>query len=296
MEITRPPTTWRWPWSRFPWRHCWSCTAWRDRAREEKLAVREMEARQPMAPESGSGEHAAPWLSFRIEYGTHLHRAETGSELTRPAEASLSGPLAVLVGPSGAGKTSLLRSIAGLLKPRRGFVTVAGTTVWDSERGIWLRPAERGCGLGTQRPALFPAMTARDNIAFGLHALPREMREQRVQEMAALFRIEPLLSRRPSQLSGGEQQRVAVARTLAPYPRVLLLDEPFAGLNLELKDAILTDLENWLAAAGTPVLYVTHDVAEAWRMGSRAGAEVLRMEEARVAAQGPAAQVLAAER
>src|ERR1700739_1674707 len=128
MAITPPLTTWRWPWSRFPSPHCWWCIAWRDRAREEKQAVREMEARQPMAPESGSGEHAAPWLSFRIEHGTHLHRVETGGELTLTAEASLSGPLAVLVGPSGAGKTSLLRSIAGLLKPRRGFVTVAGTT------------------------------------------------------------------------------------------------------------------------------------------------------------------------
>jgi molybdate transport system ATP-binding protein len=114
--------------------------------------------------------------------------------------------------------------------------------------------------------------------------------------MAALFRIESLLSRRPSQLSGGEQQRVSLARTLAPYPRVLLLDEPFAGLHLNLKDAILTDLENWLAAASTPVLYVTHDVAEAWRVGSRPGAEVLRMDDGRIVNQGSAAVVLGAER
>ena len=259
--------------------------------------MREMEARQPMAPKSGSGERAAPWLSFRIEHGTHLHKPRPTSEgLTLTAEASLSGPLAVLVGPSGAGKTSLLRSIAGLLRPRRGFVTVAGTTVWDSDQGIWLRPAQRGCGLVTQRPALFPAMTARDNIAFGLQALSREERERRVGEMAALFRLEPLLSRRPSRLSGGEQQRVAVARTLAPYPRVLLLDEPFAGLNLDLKDAVLTDLEIWLTETRTPVLYVTHDVAEAWRLGTRPGAEVLRIENGSIVSQGPAATVLASER
>jgi ABC-type sulfate/molybdate transport systems ATPase subunit len=168
--------------------------------------------------------------------------------------------------------------------------------VWDSERGVWLRPAERGCGLVMQRPALFPAMTAGENIAFGLGALGRDEREHRVQEMAALFRIEVLLSRRPGQLSGGEQQRVAVARTLAPRPRVLLLDEPFAGLNLDLKNTILTDLESWLARTGTPALYVTHDVAEAWRMGSRPGAEVLRMENGRIVAQGRTAEVLAAER
>jgi ABC-type sulfate/molybdate transport systems ATPase subunit len=250
---------------------------------------------QPISDETGAATPAEPWLAFSIHHGAHREARGQQSGLTLAAEASLHGSLAVLVGPSGAGKTSLLRSVAGLMRPQLGYVTIAGTTVWESGR-LWLRPAERGCGLVTQRPALFPAMTAADNIAFGLHALPREERERRVQEMATLFRIEPLLSRRPSQLSGGEQQRVAVARTLAPYPRVLLLDEPFAGLHLDLKDAILTDLENWLAAARTPVLYVTHDVAEAWRVGSRPGAEVLRMDEGRIVSQGSAMAVLAAER
>ena len=147
-----------------------------------------------------------------------------------------------------------------------------------------------------QWSALFLAMMVRENIAFKLHTLSHKKREQRVREMAALFRLEPLLSRRPSELSGGEQQRVAVARTLAPHPRVLLLDEPFAGLNLDLKDAVLTDLESWLTETRTPVLYVTHDVAEAWRLGTRAGAEVLRIEDGRIVSQGAAAVVLAAER
>lgn len=260
--------------------------------------MREMEMPRPVAPGTYVGASADPWLAFAVHHGARTHRPEAPKEsgLKLAAEATLRGPFAVLVGPSGAGKTSLLRSIAGLMRPYRGYVSLAGTIVWDSTRSLWLRPAERGCGLVMQRPALFPAMTARDNIAFGLHTLSREAREQRVQEMAALFRIEPLLARRPSQLSGGEQQRLAVARTLAPRPRVLLLDEPFAGLNLALKDAILTDLENWLAAARTPVLYVTHDVAEAWRAGSRAGAEVLRMEDGCIVEQGPATQVLAAER
>jgi ABC-type molybdate transport system ATPase subunit len=114
--------------------------------------------------------------------------------------------------------------------------------------------------------------------------------------MATLFRIEALLSRRPAQLSGGEQQRVAVARTLAPKPRVLLLDEPFAGLNFDLKNAILADLDSWLIRTETPALYVTHDVAEAWRLGSRPRAEVLRMESGRIVAQGRATDVLVADR
>jgi ABC-type sulfate/molybdate transport systems ATPase subunit len=263
--------------------------------------VREVAGPQT-GPESGVAQQTAPWLAFSIHHGAHLHPAgdrtaeERKSGLSLAVEASLSGSLAVLVGPSGAGKSSLLRSIAGLMRPRHGYVTVAGKTVCDSARHIWLRPAERGCGLVMQRSALFPAMTARENIAFGLHALSREEREQRVREMAALFRLDPLLSRKPSQLSGGEQQRVAVARTLAPHPRVLLLDEPFAGLNLDLKDAVLTDLESWLTETRTPVLYVTHDVAEAWRLGTRAGAEVLRIEDGRIVSQGAAAVVLAAER
>jgi molybdate transport system ATP-binding protein len=250
--------------------------------------VGEVETRPATARTSNTRAPATPWLKFTIHH--------TANQLTLAAEAALSGSLAVLVGPSGAGKTSLLRSIAGLMQPQRGSVTVAGTHVWDSERGIWLQPANRGCGLAMQRPALFPALTVRENIAFGLTSLLPEDRAHRVQEMASLFRIEALLLRRPAQLSGGEQQRVAVARTLAPRPRVLLLDEPFAGLNLDLKSAILTDLEIWLARTGTPALYVTHDVAEAWRLGSRPDAEVLRMENGRIVAQGPAADVLASER
>jgi ABC-type sulfate/molybdate transport systems ATPase subunit len=263
--------------------------------------VRETEVHSQTASENEVREQT-PWLAFAVYHGARgdrdskPHENLHGGGPMLAAEASLHGSVAVLVGPSGAGKTSLLRSITGLMHPQRGYVTVAGTTVWDSGRGVRLPPARRGCGLVTQRPALFPAMTARDNIAFGLHALPREDRERRVEEMTALFRLESVLSRRPAQLSGGEQQRVAVARTLAPHPRVLLLDEPFAGLNLTLKDAILRDLEGWLRATRTPVFYVTHDVAEAWRLGSRPDAEVLRIEEGRIVRQGPAAVVLAADR
>jgi ABC-type sulfate/molybdate transport systems ATPase subunit len=255
-----------------------------------------MEVRSQTEPENDEREQT-PWLAFAIHHGGNLDEKERfGHGPTLAAEASLHGSVAVLVGPSGAGKTSLLRSIAGLMRPQRGYVTVGGTTVWDSARRVDFPPSRRGCGLVTQRPALFPAMSARANIAFGLHVLPREQRERRVQEVATLFRLESLLSRRPAQLSGGEQQRVAVARTLAPHPRVLLLDEPFSGLNLVLKDAILRDLEGWLTATRTPVVYVTHDVAEAWRLGSRPNAEVLRIEDGRIVRQGPAAVVLAADR
>ncbi|HEX6771098.1 MAG TPA: ATP-binding cassette domain-containing protein [Acidobacteriaceae bacterium] len=251
----------------------------------------ELEKATASAQSSVAQQGATPWLEFAVH-----HRSNETGGLTLAAEAALRRSLAVLVGPSGAGKTSLLRSIAGLLKPDRGQIRVLGKTVWDSADGMWIRPRDRHCGLVTQRPALFPALTVAENIAFGLHDLPREERKRRVEEMAALFRLDALLDRRPPRLSGGEQQRAAVARTLAPRPRVLLLDEPFAGLNLELKDTILTDLEHWLKVSETPVMYVTHDVAEAWRMGSGQRAEVLRIEAGRIVQQGAAAEVLAEDR
>lgn len=240
-------------------------------------------------------EQKTPWLDFSI-------RCSVGS-LHFAAEAKLRGSQAVLVGPSGAGKTTLLRILAGLLRPgngrghaAEGTITLAGRTVWKSEIGRWLPPLARGCGMVMQRASLFPGLSVRDNIAFGLRDQSRAERERRIEEMSTLFRVQPLLTRKPSQLSGGEQQRVALARTLAPRPHVLLLDEPFGGLNLALKDAILADLDLWLTATNTPALYVTHDVAEGWRLGHQPGAEVLRIEAGRIVAQGPAASVLAEER
>jgi molybdate transport system ATP-binding protein len=229
-----------------------------------------------------------PWLHAMVH-----HRQ--GSQLLA-VEIALCAPLTVLVGASGSGKTSLLRAISGLLRPQRGRITLGDFTVWDSHTHVWLPPGRRGCGMVMQRPALFPAMTAGENIAFGLHALPAPVRRQRLDEMVSLFRLENFVHRHATALSGGEQQRVALARAIAPHPRVLLLDEPFAGLNPDLKAEILTGLETWLTHRQTPVLHVTHDVAEAWRLCARSETEVLRMEAGRIVAQGAAAAVLATDR
>ncbi len=229
-----------------------------------------------------------PWLQLMV------HHQQGGMRIA--AEAVLRSGFNVLVGASGAGKTTLLRAIAGLLRPERGRIVLGDTAVWDSSTRIWLPPGRRGCGMVMQRPALFPSMTALENIGFGLASLPSAERSRRVEEMITLFRLQAFANRHPSGLSGGEQQRVALARALAPEPQVLLLDEPFAGLNQELKETILTDLEALLTSRATPILHVTHDVAEAWRLASRNRADVLRMEAGRIVAHGPAETVLAADR
>lgn len=205
---------------------------------------------------------------------------------------SLNAPWTVLFGPSGAGKSTILRVLSGLLHPASGTVTLQDCTLLNTGQKLSVPAGKRGIGFVTQQPALFLHKTVRGNIAFGLHSLDRSRREHRIQEMLKLFRIEDLPDRMPRELSGGQLQRVALARSLAPGPKLLLLDEPFSGLDAELKESILAELTAWLAARGVPALYVSHDLAEAYRTG----AEVIVIENGRIETQGPVHQVLAPRR
>jgi ABC-type sulfate/molybdate transport systems ATPase subunit len=208
----------------------------------------------------------------------------------------LTAPWTVLFGPSGAGKTSLLRMIGGLKEPlhqaKKGEVVFRGRTFVDLQRGVWIPPAERRLGFVTQRPALFPHLDVAANVGFGLHGLSRHASHERISAMLRLFAIEPLAARKPAALSGGEKQRVALARALAPEPQMLLLDEPFTGLDAALKESILGDLTGWLRQRNIPALYVSHDVAEAFQTG----ADVIVLRDGRVQAQGAPNVVLAGER
>jgi ABC-type sulfate/molybdate transport systems ATPase subunit len=208
------------------------------------------------------------------------------------AHFHLSAPWTVLFGPSGAGKSTVLRVLAGLVAPSEGRILMGNRVLLDTRSGLTVAPGHRGIGFLTQQPALFPHMSVRRNIAFGLHQLAREEREQRLKEMLALFRIGPLAERMPSELSGGEYQRAALARSLAPRPELLLLDEPFSGLDAELKASILDDLSAWLRKSHTPLLYVSHDLVEAYQTN----AEVIVLENGRIETQGPVHEVLAPKR
>jgi molybdate transport system ATP-binding protein len=213
-------------------------------------------------------------------------------ELALRVTCALAAPWTVLFGPSGAGKTSLLRIIGGLIRPDRGRVLLHGRTVVDTAGGAWVSPAQRAIGFVTQRPTLFPNMNVTANVAFGIAALSRRSSDERVAQMLELFHGGHLARRMPADLSGGEKQRVALARALAPEPRLLLLDEPFTGLDADLKGSIMEQLTAWLAQREVPALYVSHDVAEAFQTA----ADVMVIDHGQIRAHGPAKVVLASQR
>jgi iron(III) transport system ATP-binding protein len=175
--------------------------------------------------------------------------------------------LIALVGPSGCGKSTLLRLSAGLAGINDGTVTIAGEVVDDGTRRV--EPEERRTGLVFQEHALFPHLTVADNIGFGVRQVPRRERAARVDHWLALIDLRGHGDRYPHELSGGERQRVALARALAAEPRLVLLDEPFASLDPNLRDRLRGEIVDVLRATGTPTLFVTHDQTEALIAGDR---------------------------
>ena len=218
----------------------------------------------------------------------------TGAEQTfsLDVEFAASAGFTILFGPSGAGKTMLLDCIAGLTKPDAGRITVSGRVLFDAEARLNLDVAKRSVGYVFQDLALFPHLTAAQNIQYGLAHLPQSVRRERTGAVLDAFRIAHASGRRPAEISGGERQRVALARALVTDPAVLLLDEPLAALDAATKSTILDDLRAWNQAHRIPILYVTHSRDEVFALGER----VLVLDEGRIVAQGSPHEVLSAPR
>jgi len=192
------------------------------------------------------------------------------------------GGATALFGPSGAGKTSIVNMIAGLLTPDRGAIVLDDTVLFDAAAGINVPPHRRRIGYVFQEGRLFPHLSVRQNLDYGrrMSGRPRDLEE--FERIVALLDIGPLLERRPSKLSGGERQRIAVGRALLMGPRLLLLDEPLASLDAGHKREILPYLVRLRDEAAIPIVYVSHLPAEVRRIATT----VVRLDAGQVRATG----------
>ncbi len=193
----------------------------------------------------------------------------------------------VLFGPSGCGKTTVLRCLAGLELPDEGAIRHADEVWFDADRRLHRTPRQRGIGFVFQDYALFPHLTVRQNVGYGLRALRSAERAQRVDEVLERYGIAAKAGLRPQRLSGGEQQRVALARAMVRSPRLLLLDEPFSALDTALREELSQGLRAQLTALEIPVVLVTHDRNEARLLAER----IVVMDAGRVQQAGAVAHV-----
>ncbi len=215
---------------------------------------------------------------IRVDVRKKLSLA-TGEAYLEAAFALAPGSFATLHGPSGAGKTTLLKILAGLVQPEAGTVTVGEETWLDTRRKVSVPPQRRAVGLVFQDYALFPNLTVRENVAFGLDDKKQAGRVTELLERAGLT---GLANRLPATLSGGQQQRVALARTLVRQPKLLLLDEPFAALDLATKSTLRNELLAFHRQFGLTTILVSHDPVEIFQLPDY----VLEMDHGRLVRQG----------
>lgn len=210
-------------------------------------------------------------MSFDVDIRATV--AEHGRCFEMAVRIACDEPVVALYGPSGAGKSMTLKAIAGLLRPAFGHVRVGGRTLFDAARGIDLPADQRRMGCVFQHYALFPHLSVRANIAFGLTSWRQRLQPAdaaRVQDLLETFGLAPLADARPASLSGGQQQRVALARALACSPVALLLDEPFAALDTALRDSLRRELAQVQRRWSLPMLLITHDVEDVLALADRA--------------------------
>ena len=228
--------------------------------------------------------------SSRLRAGFEKQLRSGRTEFLLDVEFELVPGITILFGASGAGKTTLLDCLAGLTTPNRGRISVGNRVLFDSSVGVDVSPAKRRAGYVFQSLALFPHMSVEQNVVYGLAHLPPAERSRRLTSLLDAFRISDLAKRKARVISGGESQRVALARTLVTDPEFLLLDEPLAALDSPTKAQIMNDLRAWNRAHNIPILYVTHSREEVFALGE----QVIVLDAGRVLARGTPHEVLTA--
>jgi len=190
-------------------------------------------------------------------------------DFTLRAALAVARETLVLIGPSGCGKSTLLSMLAGIRRPDTGRIALGERALFDASANLDRPPERRRIGYVLQHYALFPHLSVRDNIAFGVRALPSAERARRMDDAIGLLRIESLLAARPTEISGGERQRVAIARALVTEPQALVLDEPLAALDVEHRSRIRLELRAILRRLEKPTIVVSHDYEDARVLGDR---------------------------
>lgn len=225
----------------------------------------------------------------RLDSGLKVNiRKRLGPVFSLEVEFVAESGITVLFGASGAGKTTILDLIAGTRVPDEGTIRTAAAILYDSSKDVCLPIWERRVGYVFQDLALFPHLSALENVEYGMRGLEGEERRRRSAEILEAFNVQALKDRMPDDLSGGERQRIALARALVMDPAVLMLDEPLSALDRKTKSSIIRDIRCWNEEHKIPILYVTHNQDEVYALGHR----VIALENGKVIAQGTPHEVL----
>lgn len=224
-----------------------------------------------------------------LDISLHVVRRGHGQDFELDVEFKAQTGITILFGPSGSGKSTILQAVAGLYKPAKGFIRL-GNELWsEGGSGKFVPPEKRNVAYLFQNLALFPHMTAIQNVCYGMdRKMPSKEREQHAHELLERVGVDHLAKRKPQTFSGGEAQRVALARALATNPKVLLLDEPFSALDRDLRIQLARLVVELVHELGIPALQVTHNHGEAASMGTR----ILKMKSGRIIEDGTPAEVL----
>lgn len=242
-------------------------------------------ARVACGEPSGAAQSAELTLKVRKRFAAE-------GEFSLDVAFSAACGFTILFGASGAGKTTLLDCIAGLVRPDAGVIRLGDRLFFDDAAKVDVKVSRRNVGYVFQTLALFPHLTVEGNVGYGLQNHSPAERERRIGEVLEAFRISGLRKRRPAEISGGERQRVALARSLVTDPCVLLLDEPLTAMDFATKSRIVDDLRAWNEKHRIPILYVTHSREEVFALGNR----VVVLDGGRVVAEGSPHKVMSAPR